>query len=124
MQASKKSSIAGSSNNVFLQSFKWIWKKRVALLRLYGIYKAELSSSNVNEQCIWKKIADKVGNCDANQCQNQLENLKREYESIKHSKPYEIKDLQAVFLDEAENAFENIENPGQSKICIQVYVSL
>lgn len=104
-----------------MPSFKWLWNKRVALLRLYAIFKTELSSSVINKHSVWKKIAEKVGksesrNCDSIECQSQIKSMKFEYEEMKYRRPYELNHLQAVFFDEAENAFENIENPCKSKI--------
>lgn len=109
------------SQRIFTKSSlkcKWSWTQRFTLLHTYIKYMKELSSPNVDEQVVWRKIAKEVRekcsmNCDAAQCRYKVDGLRSTYKRIKDKNV--INRHAIMFLNEARKAFMDEQKSGKHK---------
>lgn len=91
-------------------------KTIIKLLRLYTNYKPEFSHPDIEEQTVWKKIAQELQeqSYDESECHNKIDKLRCIYESIINKNVTNRET--AMFLDEAKKAFDTTEITGKLKL--------
>ena len=92
------------------------------MLNAYILHKDQFTS-DVNEENIWKKIAEKVNKefpqyiWGPAECRDKVLCMKKLYEEKKGKNSKEVtKITDAIFLYRAKLAFETKENPGKTQI--------